>query len=599
LKAWSPSAAQRTDGAETADPEDIRKNMTTLIIEKNVMIPMRDGVRLAANIYRLEGAGPAPVLLARSPYDKEGMGNGDGTLDFMRAVQAGYVIVTQDTRGRFASEGTCSAFRQEREDGADTIAWAAAQPWSNGAVGMFAGSYLGNAQWMAAVENPPALRVIAPLVGFADLYGAFSLGGLPLLLSVTWTLAMAQEELRRQIADGRLPPEGPGVAMPADNPPEKHLPLDDIPFLRGLAPYYYEWLDNPTPNAVWEAIWPRDGYRRVRVPALNIGGWYDCFLKHTLDNYVQMKRGGGSPEARQNQRLVIGPWSHGGFAGSFPERDFGPSASIQACDLHGLHMRWFDRWLKGSENGIENEKPVKIFVMGIDQWREETDWPLPDAKDQAYYLHSAGAANTLNGDGALSIRLADDDLPDIFLYNPLRPAPTLGGQVLIIGANATGPRDQRPVEGRDDVLVYTTPPLDEPLEVTGPVSLQLFVSSSARDTDFTGKLVDVFPDGRAILLTEGALRARYRHSPSEPELLEPGQVYELNLDLWATANVFLPGHSIRLEVSSSSFPRLARNTNTGGEIAHEGVADCIPAVNRVYHDRAHPSRLILPVVTRS
>ena len=380
---------------------------------------------------------------------------------------------------------------------------------------------------------------------------------------------------------------------------EKHLPLDDFPFLHGLSDYYFDWLDHPSPDRFWENVWPQGGYGQVRIPALNLGGWYDCFLKHTLDNYVQMKRAGGSLEARTCQRLVIGPWSHGGFSGSFSDRDFGPTASVQACDLHSLHIRWFDRWLKGVENGIEKEKPVKIFVMGIDQWREEDDWPLPDAHEQAYFLHSAGAANSLEGDGTLSTTPPGEELSDVYLYNPLRPAPTRGGQVLLGGPNDLGPRDQRPVERRDDVLVYTAPSLEQALEVTGPVRLRLFVSSSALDTDFTGKLVDVFPDGKAIILTEGALRARYRQSLIEPELLEQGRIYELNLDLWATSNVFLPGHGIRLEVSSANFPRLARNPNTGGDPSRESAGNCVPAVNRVFHDQQHPSQLILPIVTRT
>ncbi len=573
----------------------MEKDKMTLIIEKNVMVPMRDGVRLAANIYRLEGAGPQPVLLSRTPYDKETIGNGDGTLDIQRAVQAGYVVMTQDTRGRFSSEGDCTPFVQEHADGYDTIAWAANQPWSSGSVGMFGGSYVGNAQWMAACEQPPALGTIAPLVGFASLYTGFRVGGIPQLVGLVWSAAMGIEELRRQVESGRrAAPEGPlfdGSAL------EKHMPLDDFPFMRGLSDYYFDWQDFPPGDPFWENFWPENGYEKAAVPSLNIGGWYDCFIKHTIENFVSMRRY-GSPEIRNSQRLVVGPWSHGGFSGLFAEHDFGPAASVQAADLHGLLIRWYDRWLKGRRNGIENEKPVKIFIMGTNQWREEDDWPLPDAVEHSYFLHSAGAANSLEGDGELSPTPPAAELPDIYLYNPLRPAPTRGGQVLLGGPNDMGPKDQRPVERREDVLVYTTPPLEQALEVTGPVRLRLFASSSALDTDFTGNLVDVFPDGRAIILTGGALRARYRNSITKPELLEPGKVYELELDLWATANVFLPGHRIRLDISSSSFPRLARNTNTGGDPNRERAEQCLPAVNRVYHDSDHPSALIVQVIRR-
>ncbi len=260
--------------------------------------------------------------------------------------------------------------------------------------------------------------------------------------------------------------------------------------------------------------------------------------------------------------------------------------------------REHDKWLKEVDNGVEQEPPVMLFVMGIDEWRAETDWPLPDTQYRPYYLHSAGQANTLHGDGSLSDEAPGDEPPDVYLYNPLRPVPTVGGQVLLPGGNANGPRDQRAVETRDDVLVYSTSVLDHAVEVTGPIELRLFVASSARDTDFTGKLVDVYPDGRAMILTEGILRARYRTSFTEPELLEPDAIYELHLDLWATANVFLPGHRIRLEVSSSNFPRFNRNSNTGGDVASEAADQYRPAINRIFHDAAHPSHVILPIIER-
>lgn len=286
------------------------------------------------------------------------------------------------------------------------------------------------------------------------------------------------------------------------------------------------------------------------------------------------------------------------FSGSFPEREFGAAASSAAIDLTGIHLRWFDRWLKGMHNGIDQEPPVMLFVMGVDEWRSETDWPLPDTQYRPYYLHSAGQANTLHGNGALSAEPPGNEPSDVYLYNPLRPVPTVGGQVILPGGNAMGPRDQREVEVRDDVLVYSTPALDQAVEVTGPIELRLFVSSSAPDTDFTGKLVDVYPDGRSIILTEGILRARYHNSFTEPKLLEPGTIYELRINLWATANVFLPGHRIRLEVSSSNFPRFERNSNTGGVIARETYEQHLPAVNRIFHDEEHPSQLILPIIER-
>ncbi len=359
--------------------------------------------------------------------------------------------------------------------------------------------------------------------------------------------------------------------------------------IREYAAFYLDWLAHPTADDYWLPISPRAGYEQIRVPALNITGWYDIFPWSTIENYLGMKQRGGSELAHRNQRLIIGPWTHGNFSGSFPEREFGPAASSAAIDLPGIHLRWFDRWLKGVDNGIDQEPPVMIFVMGVDEWHHEADWPLPNTQYRPYYLHSGGG---------LSTEPPGDEPPDMYLYNPLRPVPTVGGQVILPGANSMGPRDQRKVELRDDVLVYTTPSLERTVEVIGPVELRLFVLSLARDTDFTGKLVDVYPDGRAMILTEGILRARYRNSLTAPELLKPGVIYELRLDLWATGNVFLPGHRIRLEVSSSNFPRFDRNSNTGGDIASETREQYQPAINRILHDAAHPSHLILPIIER-
>ena len=573
--------------------------MTTILIEKNIMVPMRDGVRLATDIIRLEGAGPGPVLLMRTPYGKEiSLTDGNGVFDIGRAVEAGYVVMLQDTRGRFASEGKFTPMLQEHADGVDAIAWASAQPWSSGVAGMYGGSYVGTAQWMAAVDHPEALRAIAPWVTYSDHYEDLMYqGGVPVMHGLNWAYFMAPEEARRLASHGPVTPaELVGLDMAAA---VARLPLTNHPLLRELAPYYFDWLAHPMPGAFWHSLSASAAYEQVTVPALNIGGWYDVFVSGTLQNYIGMRQRGGSEMARRYQRLVIGPWSHGNFTGMFPDREFGVAASARAIDLTTTHLRWFDRWLKGVENGIEQERLVTIFVMGIDQWRTEDDWPLPDTQYHNYYLHSGGQANTLHGDGTLSPEAPGDDPPDAYLYNPLRPVPTVGGQVLVISNPlGMGPYDQRAVEAREDVLVYSSPVLEQPLEVTGPIHLHLFVASSARDTDFTGKLVDVFPDGRAIILTEGVLRARYRDSMTEPELMEPGRVYELRLDMWATANVFLPGHRIRLDVSSSNFPRFSRNTNTGREVASEGVEVCVPAINRIFHDASHPSHLVLPIIQR-
>jgi putative CocE/NonD family hydrolase len=570
----------------------------TILIEKNRMVPLRDGVQLATDIYRREGAGPTPVLVVRTPYNKDGLVAARNTLDILRAVQAGYTVVAQDVRGRYASEGAFNPHVQETEDGLDAFAWAAAQPWSNGALGTFGGSYLGGTQWLPARKQPPALRAMAPSVTFSDGYeGCSYQGGAKVLHDLRWVVAdIVPAEMARRAARGE-------TLLESETPLDvdgalAELPLATHPFIREYAGFYLEWLAHRTPDEYWAASAPSAGYEQISAPALNISGWYDIFLWSTFQNYVGMKQRGGSEKARRNQRVIIGPWTHANFGGSFPEREFGPGASSAAIDLPGLHLRWFDRWLKEVDNGVDEEPPVTLFVMGIDEWRAEADWPLPDTRYHPYYLHSGGQANTRHGDGTLSTEPPGDEPPDVYLYNPLRPVPTVGGQVILPGSNAMGPRDQSEVELRDDVLVYSTPMLDRPVQVTGPIELCLFVASSARDTDLTGKLVDVYPDGRAMILTEGILRARYRNSFTAPELLEPDAIYEIRLDLWATANVFMPGHRIRLEVSSSNFPRFDRNSNTGGEIASEAADQYRPAINRIFHRAASPSRLILPIIER-
>jgi len=405
-------------------------------------------------------------------------------------------------------------------------------------------------------------------------------------------------EVQRRIGQGRATPADLEEIMQVMNDMlsmYKRLPLVDMPLLQGRAPYYFDWLAHPALDAYWRAVVSEEIYARITVPALTIAGWYDFFQKEDLEHYQGMKQRGGSAFARKNQRLVIGPWSHGNFMWGFSERNYGEASKARDL-LTDMQLRWFDHWLKGIENGIEQEKPVRIFVMGANLWREEEDWPLPDTQYRPFYLQSGGHANSAAGDGLLSTTRADAEPEDVYRYDPRDPVPTVGGAVLLEGGE--GPRDQRQVEAREDVLCYTTPPLEQPLEVTGPIELVLYVSSTTRDTDFTGKLVDVYPDGRAENLVDGILRARYRESFTQQVLTEPGHVYELRIDLGATSNVFLAGHRIRQEASSSNFPRFDRNSNSGGTIASEQEKDFVQAINHVYHSQIYPSHLILPVIER-
>jgi putative CocE/NonD family hydrolase len=341
-----------------------------------------------------------------------------------------------------------------------------------------------------------------------------------------------------------------------------------------------------------------DKAEQIGTPALSIAGWYDLFVAQQLSDHVAMRVRAGSEKARDGQRLIVGPWSHSqtvGAHGIFPERDFGLSASTLAAQLTPAHIAFFDRWLKGREDALDGSAPVRLFIMGIDQWRDEQSWPLHDTRFIDYHLDGAGAANTAGRSGLLMTEPAARDETDRYLYDPRRPVPTVGGNTL---APFSGPADQSAVEAREDVLCFSSAVLERPLEVTGPVLLKLFVSSSAVDTDFTAKLVDVFPDGRAMALSEGILRMRYRESLAEPELMSPGEVYEITIDGGVTSNVFLPGHRLRLEVSSSNFPRYDRNSNTGGDISREREADMVVAINSVHRGPKYPSRLILPIIER-
>lgn len=571
-----------------------------LLVEKNLPVAMRDGVTLATDVYRPADDSPHPVVLLRLPYNKEQPALLFLAGDILRIAHAGYAVVVQDCRGTWQSGGEFSPFFQEASDGVDTIAWAAAQPWSTGVVGTMGASYYGATQWLAAMESPPALKAMAPFITTDQYYdkwtyqgGAFQLGFILQWATATFGVA---EAVRRVVA-GQATGASIGEAIAsADAVAERywHTPLAELPGLGDRAPYVADWLAHPDYDTYWQAIAPCERYAAITAPALNFGGWYDLFLGGTLANYTAMK-------SRTRQKLVIGPWVHGYNGGVYAERNFGLMAHDAVADVTAEQIRWFDHWLKGQDNGVPDDKPVKIFVMGADAWREEADWPLPDTDWQCWYLHSAGRAGSDLEDGVLDTRTPSSEPHDTYHYDPHDPVPTVGGATflpgLFVAANA-GPRDQRAIEARADVLTYTSAVLARDLEVTGPVRLVLYVRSDAPDTDFTGKLCDVHPDGRAMILTDGILRVRYRESFTAPRPLRAGEIHRLEIDLVATANVFRAGHRIRLEVSSSNFPRFDRNTNTGGVIARESAADFRIAHNEIWHDEGHASHLVLPVIAR-
>ena len=556
-------------------------------IDRNVPVKMRDGVILRADIYRPKADGKFPVLLERTPYNKQG---GDFGL---RGAAHGYVVIIQDVRGRYSSEGEWYPFRNESDDGYDTVEWAAALPYSNGKVGMYGGSYVGATQMLAAIAHPPHLAGICPEVTASNYHDGWTYqgGAFEQWFNESWTSGLAQDTMQRTIQK----------STNAQNGVWK-LPLSAYPLFvpdpaaadstAALAPYFLDWLAHPSYDEYWKKWSIEEHFLDINVPSLTIAAWYDIFLGGSLRNYIGLKAHAATEAARRGQRLLIMIGGHAGSGRKIGDVDFGPSANL---DVDDLILPWYDYLLKGVQNEFATGKPVKIFIMGNNQWREEDDWPLARAVSTKYFLHSSGKANSLRGDGNLSTAAPRTENADQFVYDPANPASTIGGPLCCDSAHlAPGPRDQRPVEARNDVLVYSTPPLDRDLEVTGPVRVELFAKSSAVDTDFTGKLVDVSPDGFAQNLTEGILRARYRTSQEKPEFMNPGQIYQLELDLWATSNVFRKGHILRLEISSSNFPRFDRNLNSGSDIAHG--QDFVSATNTIYHDGQHPSALMLPIV---
>ena len=579
--------------------DDFKKNVTASV-ETNVVVPMRDGTKLYADVYRPAGGGSVPALLHRLPYGKHTPRYRALYLDPVRALNRGYAVVIQDTRGRHMSEGDFYPYRNEPEDGFDTVEWCAAQPWCDGNVGMFGISYHGATQWLAAGEAPPALKAIIPGVTSDDYYDSWTyLGGTFQLFWISgWASSFALSD-----TGNRWPSDALSTLREWSRDPHaksRHLPLRDMPAVRGVADYYYDWLAHPTYDDYWKSFAPRERFHNTKVPALNLAGWFDGFLRGSIRCYEGMRENGGSELARTQQHLLIGPWLHGPLPPAYSGQGFfGSGAAGDAIDLHGIELAWFDRWLKDEDNGVDSDPSTYIFVMGENAWRGEEAWPPPDARTASYFLRSGGKANTLNGDGGLSLDPpAAGEPADSYLYNPLDPAPTMGGAHLagVPSVFEVGVQDQRPVEARADVLVYTSEPLERDTEVTGHVALSLWAVTSAPDTDWTAKLVDVHPDGLAANVCDGILKARYRDSLEEATPIEPDRAYRYRIDVGPTSMLFKKGHTIRLEVSSSNFPAYARNLNTGGP--HDEESEPRPAVQTVLHDADHQSVLELPVVRR-
>jgi uncharacterized protein len=541
-------------------------------------VPMRDGVTLSADVCLPAGAlGEGkryPVILMRTPYLKADM----RTIENGHAyAERGYAFVAVDVRGRGDSGGEWVPYFNDGRDGYDAVEWCAAQSWSTGRVGTLGGSYSGRIQWLTALEPPPHLGCMVVLVSPSDPF-VETPTGLPSPMHICW----------EHFVSGRvLQP------MEAVNWTEvyEHLPLLTMDEAVGRAiPNWRAQIAHPQLDDYWDRICYQTRFERVTAPVLHISGWYDDEQIGTPLNFIGMTTH-GAPEVRDRQRLLMGPWGHRvNTEQKLGEVDFGPQALI---DLRATLLCWFDRWLRDDEDA-GGEAPVRIFVMGTNVWRDEHEWPLARTQWTSFYLHSGGRANSRFGDGTLSTQLpAADELADTYRYDPARPVPFITEPT---SSQIGGPDDYAAIERRDDVLVYVTAPLAEETEVTGPIRVELYAASSAPDTDFMAKLVDVHPSGFAQRLCDGMVRARFREGMDRPSLVEPGRVYKYTIDCWNTAQVFKAGHRIGLEFASSAFPKYDRNPNTGAVLGQ--TADLAVADQRICHDADHPSALILPIIPR-
>jgi putative CocE/NonD family hydrolase len=480
-----------------------------------------------------------------------------------------------DVRGRGDSDGRFVPWRDDGRDGYDAIEWCAAQPWCNGKVGTLGGSYLGYNQWVAAVQQPPHLTAMIALVSPSDPF-VEDPSGEPTPMNISWY----------HLTSGHV---NQNLSMVDWDKVHWHLPVYTMDEAAGQHfPYWRAMLDHARLDGWWDPVRYQNQFEKVRVPALHISGWYDDEQVGTPLNYIGMTTK-GAPEVRKQQKLLMGPWPHAvNSSRRLGKLDFGPTAVI---DLTDAELRWFDHWLKGVDNGVEREPPVRIFVMGANQWRDEAEWPIARAKWTKYYLHSGGHANSLKGDGGLSPTAPKEEPTDKYAADPARPVTFITEPTF---AQIGGPDDYRQVEERQDVLVYTSETLNGDTEVTGPIRVQLYASSSAKDTDFMAKLIDVWPDGFAQRLCDGMVRARFREGMDRPSLIEPEKVYAYNIDCWNTSQTFKKGHKIRIEIASSAFPKFARNLNTGDELGKSARMEIADQV--IYHDFKYASCVVLPIV---
>ncbi|MEM7542460.1 MAG: CocE/NonD family hydrolase [Pseudomonadota bacterium] len=574
----------------------------SVLVEKNVAITMRDGTTLRGDVYRPNDSGKYPVLLQRTPYNKELWPITAMTLDPIRSAAAGYAVVIQDVRARWASEGEIFfPYRDEEDDGYDSIGWAASQSFASGKVGCYGLSYMGGTSWLAAASGHDALAAISPTTAPNDFWrnhfwrhGALNIGTL-----VMWALrAIGPQALMRAKPD--LAEMYPLLIELIDNVDEfgeilRHAPMEELPAAlpseETFLPFFYEFLNHPAPDEWTDNLLFSDRHAQVKVPSLTIAGWHDLLLAADLEHFQGMRANGGSNEARQHSKLIVGPWAHASFLHAVGDIDFGFRANGMFLDLKEdltkLQLRWFDRWLKGEKNGIEDEAPVKLFIQGENRWRDEHEWPLSRARRTRFYFREDGLlSNQAPPAGAT---------PASYVYDPNEPCPTCGGNLLLPPTYVPGPVDQSPIIERKDVLSFIGPTLEADMEVTGQVRAVLYAATSGADTDWIVKLCDVSPSGATYNVCDGVLRASLRDGRRR-SLLKPDAIEQYTIDLWSTAHLFNAGHRVRILITSSDFPRYDRNPNTG-ELAHK-ANQFEPALQRIFKDAARASYISLPIIAR-
>ncbi len=588
LIAWGGSSVT----AQPPQPGEYSAAKYEVVEERNGDAAMRDGAELKIDVFRPQAEGRFPAVLQQTPYNKNGQ-----AARAKKFAARGYVVVNVDSRGRFESGGEWDPFSpKHKTDGYDLVQWVAKQRWCNGNVGTYGLSYMGWTQWWTASQSPPALKAIVPEVAPPDHFQncPYQNG-----IFVCWMMDWAGTMSARLPHSAGPGPYG-GFAVNREQA-YGNLPYIDFDKTRNYKPnpWWRKWINqNTAQGEYWRAISYQtpESYAAVKVPSLAISGWFDANFPGTPMNYLGMKQHGGTAAARR-PRMVVGPWQH--IVNRYRVAagvDFGEEAII---DWDGYILRWFDYHLKGVENGVLDDPPVHVFVMGRNKWRAAEDWPLPGTQFTKYYLHSGGKANSSSGDGSLSTQPPGGEKVDRYVYDPHDPTPSPG----FTNGHIDGPRDISKTAGRKDVLVYDTAELTEDVELVGPISARLFAATSCRDTDWMIRLSDVHPDGKALFLAEGVMRARHRDperhgafNANALSTLEPNEAYEYRIEFWRpTGNLFARGHRIRIEISSSSYPYYLRNPNTGEDniaLARKFQV----AKQTVFHDDGRPSHVVLPVI---